>query len=67
MTGDQYPRVLNGSGCLFGQANREKLNELKTEVAGVEKKIDRMTWALVSAAIGLMTAAVMLALNLWAG
>ena len=61
---ETYPRVLDQTGCLYGQSTREQLSELRKCVNGMEKKIDKLTWALVGTAITFGTAAVMLALNL---
>lgn len=60
-----YPRVLDRAGCLYGQRLEERMDKVEQLHDELKGKIDRMTWALVSAAVGLGTAAVMLALNLW--
>lgn len=62
---EQYPRILNGAGCLFGQHLSTELAELKRSykerMRAMEKKLDRLTWAAFSVAIALMTAS----LTLW--
>lgn len=62
---EEYPRVLDVKGCLYGQANRKEVGILRTEVEGIKGKLDKMTHALVAAALTLGTAAIMLGLNLW--
>lgn len=57
-------RTLNREGCELGRATAKELEDTKAKVSCLEKKIDRLTWAMVSAAIGFGTAALMLALNL---
>jgi hypothetical protein len=59
-----YPRVLDKTGCIYGQHISERVDEVDEKVKGIEKKIDKLTAALVGAAITFGTAAVMLALNL---
>jgi len=56
--------VLNGSGCLYGQHLTERIEEMEGRVERFEKKLDRILWGLVAAAITLGTSAVMLGLNL---
>lgn len=57
-------RNLNREGCELGRATKRELDDTVKKVSCVEKKIDRLTWAMVSAAIGFGTAALMLGLNL---
>jgi len=74
-----YPVVLNGDGCKFGQrlmkqtasdleAEREERNEkieaLQTSIELLGKKVDRLLWALVTAAVSFGSLALALALNL---
>lgn len=65
MASEVYPRVLDREGCLFGQQAARTVEALDERMDRLEKKIDRMSWALVSAAIGFGTAALMLGVNLW--
>jgi len=73
MTDNEYPRALNGTGCLFGQHLAGRLDECieackadlaqsqathKERLEKVERKLDRLTWAAVSVAIALATASV---------
>ena len=39
-----------------------RINELESGMANLEKKLDRLTWALVSLSVSLMTAAISLAI-----
>lgn len=53
---DAYPAVLDdGEGCIFGRAARTKAagHEQRREerVDGLEKKVDRLMWALLAAAV----------------
>jgi len=65
MTDDNgYPRVLDSEGCLYGQSVDKRLATLDAKMGTLEKKIDRMTSALVGAAIAFATSAILLALNL---
>lgn len=57
-------RSLNREGCELGRLLQPRIEALESDVSGIKRKIDRLTWALVTAAIGFGTAAVMLALNL---
>lgn len=64
-------RALNREGCEFGrttnrdlEACKERMSKFEQEILGVKKKIDRLTWALASAALGFAISAVMFALNL---
>lgn len=68
-------RSLNREGCEVGratkrelsaleQATNKELDDLTDKVKCMESKLDRLTWALVGAAITFGTAALMLALNL---
>lgn len=59
-----YPRILNGQGCIYGQHMFADLGQFKTRVDArlkvLEKKLDRLTWALVTMAIGLATTTITL-------
>ena len=57
-------RNLNREGCEMGRATRRQVDDLSEKVRCMESKLDKMTWALVGAAITFGTAALMLALNL---
>jgi len=57
-------RTLNKEGCELGRATAKELDDVIKKVGCLESKIDRLTWALVGAAITFGTAAIMLALNL---
>lgn len=57
-------RTLNREGCELGRATKRELEDMAGKVRCLESKIDRLTWALVGAAITFGTAAIMLALNL---
>ena len=57
-------RNLNKEGCELGRATKVRLSETVEKVSCLEKKIDKLTWSLVGAAITFATAALMLALNL---
>jgi len=69
----EYPRYLNGHGCIFGQNLAKNFERWKEELRcelkedyqkrmdNLEKKMDRLTWALVSVAIALTTTS----LTLW--
>lgn len=59
-----YPRVLDKTGCIYGQHVSGRMDEVDEKVKGIEKKIDKLTSALVGAAITFGTAALMLGLNL---
>ena len=55
---DGYPPVLDdGKGCIFGRTSRSRSDtcaeKMREQVQGVERKVDRMTWALVIAAVAL--------------
>ena len=59
-----YPVVLNGAGCLFGQRlekalEREKV-ERRQEITELQKKMDKVLWALVSLAISLASATIVM-------
>jgi hypothetical protein len=60
-----YPRVLDREGCLYGQGVGGRVEALDERMDRLEKKIDRLTWSLVSAAVGFGSAALMLGVNLW--
>ena len=57
-------RNLNREGCEMGRATKREVRDLAEKVHCMESKIDKMSWALVGAAITFGTAALMLALNL---
>jgi len=57
-------RALNKEGCEIGRFLEKQVLELDRTVDKMSSKMDRLTWALVGAAITFGTAAVMLALNL---
>ena len=63
-----YPRSLNGDGCVYGQNLRVDFLEFKTSTKRrmdkMEEKLDKILWALVAASIGLATTAVGLILNI---
>lgn len=67
MAGEVYPRALDRGGCIYGQRVVQRVGTLEGRMERLERKIDRLTWSLASAAVGFGTAAVMLALNLWTG
>jgi len=60
----KYPPVLDGAGCLFGQRLEKALEketvERHTQMEKLEKKLDRITWALVSLAVSLASATIVL-------
>ena len=62
-----YPRVLDREGCVFGQHLGGEFEELKKRIDVLERKLDRLTTAMVMASITFGTAALMLGLNLWLG
>ena len=64
---DVYPRALNGKGCLYGQANREQIATLRGMVREMEKKLDKILWALVGVLITLATTSLLLVVNLATG
>lgn len=55
---------LNARGCEQGRIRARDIEDMQRKVSCLEKKIDRMTWALASTAIGFAVSAVLLALNL---
>lgn len=57
-------RSLNREGCEQGRLLTGRVEQMDETVHSIQGKLDRLTWALVTAAIGFGTAAVMLALNL---
>lgn len=57
-------RVLNREGCEYGRRLALELERMDERMDECARKLDRMTWALVTTAIGFATAAIMLALNL---
>ena len=57
-------RNLNREGCELGRATKRELERCKSQVGAMEKKLDRMFWALAMSAVGLATSAILLALNL---
>lgn len=57
-------RTLEKEGCGYGRRVLERVQRLEGSVDEVKGKVDRLTWALVGAAITFGTAALMLALNL---
>jgi len=59
-----YPRCLDRGGCIFGQGVEERVVKLETQMEAVGRKIDKMTTALLGAALTFATAAVMLGINL---
>jgi len=59
-----YPRCLDKGGCLYGQHVGERMDAMDERVEGIESKIDKLTTALVGAAITFGTAALMLGINL---
>lgn len=56
-----YPRILDKQGCIFGQHVAEEVDDVKEKVKGIERKIDRLTWVLATAAVSFG----LLALSLW--
>ena len=62
--GNEYPRCLDRSGCLFGQGVEERVVKLEQQMEQVGRKIDKMTQALIGASLTFATAAVMLGINL---
>ena len=67
MDGNGYPRVLDREGCVFGKHLAGEYEEMKKRMDVIERKLDRLTTAMVGASITFTTAALMLALNLWLG
>lgn len=61
---DGYPRCLDRGGCLYGQHLSERMDGMDEEVKSIKSKIDKLTTALVGAAITFGTAALMLGINL---
>lgn len=59
-----YPRCLDRNGCIFGQGVEERVLKLEGQMEQVGRKIDKMTQALIGAALTFATAAVMLGINL---
>ena len=59
-------RTLNREGCELGRGLTRQVEQMDETMKTIQLKLDRLTWALVTAAIGFGTAAVMLALNLLA-
>jgi hypothetical protein len=66
--GKQYPRILNGDGCLYGRHVNAELQEFRDSyrkrMCKLEDKLDKVLWALVISAVGFASSAVMLGLNL---
>lgn len=60
-----YPRVLNGHGCLYGQGLDRRFETFKKtqemHMKKIEEKLDRLLWA----AVGLMLTIVGASLTLW--
>ena len=55
---DGYPPVLDdGEGCIFGRTSRRDVEacreKYRERMKTLERKLDRMTWALVAAAVAL--------------
>lgn len=57
-------RELNREGCEQGRSLAARVEMIERTCEEMKRKLDRMTWALVTTAIGFGTAALMLALNL---
>jgi len=69
---DTYPRILNGSGCLFGQTLarrfdvwrkglKEELKEdYKARMNKIEAKVDKILWTMVGVLVALATTSVTL-------
>lgn len=57
-------RSLNKEGCEQGRMLTGRMEYMEETMHSVQTKLDRLTWAMVTAAIGFGTAAIMLALNL---
>ena len=58
MEDHKYPAVVDdGKGCIFGRTSRSRADtcgeKMRDQVKAVERKVDRMTWALVIAAVAL--------------
>jgi len=64
---DVYPRTLDGKGCLYGQSNREQIGTLQDTMKEMEKKLDRILWAMVGVLITLATTSLLLVVNLATG
>lgn len=65
MAGDEeYPRILNGTGCLFGQHLHERVLEMEHRLECFESKLNKILWALVSFTVALASSALLLGLNL---
>ena len=64
MTDNEYPRVLDRGGCLYGQGTRTRVDKLSGDIEQLGEQVGKLRQALVSAAVSLALAAVMLAINL---
>ena len=58
VVGETYPAVRDdGEGCMFGRTSRSNVHacqeKYRERMAMLERKLDRMTWALVIAALTL--------------
>jgi len=67
--GNGYPRILDRDGCLYGQSHAAtsasaiktlhiRIDNLEANMEKLEKKIDRLTWALVGLSLSIATASV---------
>ena len=59
----EYPRVLNGDGCIYGQICSEKVIEAEERINEIEEKIDKLLWALMGMMISLVTAIITMWVN----
>jgi len=62
--GDEYPRILNGDGCLYGRHLHERVLEMEHRMDCFESKLNKILWALVSFTVALGSSALLLGLNL---
>ena len=62
VTPQLIPRDLGKREMTTNELLVHRINELESGMANLEKKLDRLTWALVSLSVSLMTAAISLAI-----
>ena len=55
---EEYPRILNGEGCLYGQECSRKIIKMEKKIHAIEGKLDKILWALVGVMISLATASI---------
>lgn len=65
---EEYPRSLNGHGCIYGRTIRSDLDELKIEtrkkMGDMNKKLDKILWAMTGVLIALTTSSIMITISL---